>query len=384
MSTATERETSFLEDVRRIAAEVAAPHAEDVDRAARFPSESIDALRQARALSAAVDDDGVSLPAIAEACRVLAQACSSSAMVFAMHQIQVLTVARHADRASWFGEYLREVSGTQRLIASVTSEIGTGGDMGRSIAAVTHGADGTCSFRKDAPTISYGAHADDYLTTLRRAPDAQPNDQVLALTSREQTVLEPAGRWDALGMRGTCSPGFVAQADFPAGQVLDIPFAQVCAESMVPISHILWSHVWLGIAAEAFDRARRYARAAARGASGSTRAAESLSGVAAQLTQLRATVAWGLDAFMACEPDRERLATVGAAVRFNNLKIAASEQAAAVCQAALRVCGMQGYRNDTPYSVGRQVRDALSAALMVSNDRIHAVDAGMLLVAKDV
>jgi hypothetical protein len=30
------------------------------------------------------------------------------------------------------------------------------------------------------------------------------------------------------------------------------------------------------------------------------------------------------------------------------------------------------------------VRDALSAALMVSNDRIHAVDAGMLLVAKDV
>jgi acyl-CoA dehydrogenase len=185
-------------------------------------------------------------------------------------------------------------------------------------------------------------------------------------------------------MRGTCSPGFVARARFAAGQVLDVPFAQVCAESMVPISHVLWSHVWLGIAAEAFDRARRAARAAARGASGSMRAAESLSGVAAQLTQLRATVAWGLDALMACEPDRERLATVGAAVRFNNLKVAASEQAAAVCQAALRVCGMQGYRNDTPYSVGRQVRDALSAALMVSNDRIHAADAGMLLVAKDV
>jgi acyl-CoA dehydrogenase len=167
--------------------------------------------------------------------------------------------------------------------------------------------------------------------------------------------------------------------------VLDVPFAQVCAESMVPISHVLWSHVWLGIATEAFDRARRYARAAARGPSGSMRAAESLSAVAARLTQLRATVAWGLEDFQACDgPDRERLSTVGAAVRFNNLKIAASEQAAEVCQAALRVCGMQGYRNDTPYSVGRQVRDALSAALMVSNDRIHAVDASMLLVAKDV
>jgi acyl-CoA dehydrogenase len=385
MSTATARETTFLGDVRRIAAEVAASHAEDVDDRARFPAEAIDALRGARALSAAVGEDAVGLPALAEACSLLARACSSSAMIFAMHQIQVLTVARHADPGSLLGDWLRDAPAAQRLVASITSEAGTGGDMGRSIAAVTRGDDGGCSFRKEAPTISYGAYADDYLTTLRRGPDAQPNDQVLALTSREQTALEPAGRWDALGMRGTCSPGFVARADFPAGQVLDVPFAQVCAESMVPISHVLWSHVWLGIAAEAFDRARRYERAAARGPAGSTRAAESLSGVAARLTQLRATVAWGLEDFQACDgPDRERLATVGAAVRFNNLKIAASEQAAAVCQAALRVCGMQGYRNDTPYSVGRQLRDALSAALMVSNDRIHAADAGMLLIAKDV
>ena len=69
-------------------------------------------------------------------------------MVFAMHQIQVGTIVRHLDGAPWFQSYLRELSAEQRLIASVTSEVGTGGDMGRSIAAVTPVADGLLAVRE--------------------------------------------------------------------------------------------------------------------------------------------------------------------------------------------------------------------------------------------
>ncbi len=47
-------------------------------------------------------------------------------------------------------------------------------------------------------------------------------------------------------------------------------------------------------------------------------------------------------------------------------------------------CGIVGYKNDTPYSVGRHLRDALSARLMVANERIHATDASLLLIAKEV
>ena len=43
---------------------------------------------------------------------------------------------------------------------------------------------------------------------------------------------------------------------------------------------------------------------------------------------------------------------------------------------------MAGYKNDTPFSVGRHLRDALSGALMIANDRIHATNAGLLLVHK--
>ena len=139
---------------------------------------------------------------------------------------------------------------------------------GKSIAAVTPGEDGLATFEKQAPTVSYGAYADDLLTTLRRAPDAEPGDQVVVLTHREQFTLEQMGTWDPMGMRGTCSPGYVVRATFPSDQVLPVPFSTVGTESMVPISHILWSHLWLGIATDAFDRARAFVRASAKGRPG--------------------------------------------------------------------------------------------------------------------
>ena len=71
-------------------------------------------------------------------------------------------------------------------------------------------------------------------------------------------------------------------------------------------------------------------------------------------------------------------------LRMNNLKIIASEETPRICLAALEICGIAGYRNDTPFSIGRLLRDALSGPLMIANERIHQTNAGLLLVAKDV
>jgi acyl-CoA dehydrogenase len=380
----------LLDEVRRIADEVAAAAAEEVDRDARFPIEAVDALRGAGALSAAVPEalggPGASLETIARCCFELGRGCSSTAMVFAMHQIQVLTIARHLGGAPWFESYLRDLDREQRLVASATSEVGTGGDMSRSIAAATPTDDGGLAFEKQAPTVSYGAHADDLFTTLRRAPDAEAGDQILVLTKSGQAELEPAGAWDTLGMRGTCSPGFTVRARFAPEQVLAAPFAEVMNQSMVPLSHILWSHVWLGIATDAFERARAFLRVSARRRPGEPLpAAQRLSHVMAQLTLLRGEVSQGLHDFQADDADgRARLMTMASVLRFNNLKLAASEHAPSVCGGALEVVGIVGYRNDTPYSVGRHLRDALSARLMVANERLHATDAALLLIAKEV
>jgi acyl-CoA dehydrogenase len=391
MSVAVDRDAAFVAAVRQIADEVAAVHADEVDHDARFPREAIESLRGAGALSAFVPEEngggGVSLTGIAQGCFELGRRCSATAMVFAMHQIQVGTIVRHLDGAPGFESYLRELSEQQRLIASVTSEIGTGGDMGRSIAAVTPAGDGLLEVEKRAPTVSYGAHCDDLFTTARRSPDAEPGDQVLVLSRASETELEPAGTWDTIGMRGTCSPGFVVRARFGPEHVLAAPFSTVMNESLVPLSHILWSFVWLGISTDAFERGRAFVRAAARRTPGApVPAAHSLSRVMSELTMLRAEVQSALREFLVAsdEPGRERLSTMGSVLRFNNLKLAASEQAPRVCLAVLEVIGIAGYKNDSPYGVGRHLRDALSARLMVANERIHSVDAGLLMIAKEL
>lgn len=70
-------------------------------------------------------------------------------------------------------------------------------------------------------------------------------------------------------------------------------------------------------------------------------------------------------------------------MKLNHLKIGASEAAPRIVHQALQVTGILGYKNDTPYSLGRHYRDVLSASLMISNARITSKNASMLLVFKE-
>lgn len=368
------------------ALKAAAENADDVDRKARFPHEALAALKSAGALGWFLPQGGgVRFEQLAEAAYQLARRCSATGMVFAMHQIQVLSLVRHGGQSAWLKTYLDRLVDEQRLIASATSEAGVGGNLRKSIASLEDAGE-MVKFEKKATTISYGAHADDLLSTMRRSPDADSGDQVLVLTHFSDMESEPMGDWDTLGMRGTCSPGFIVRATCLREQVLPVPFATIAAETMVPVSHILWSHVWLGIATEAFDRAQSLVRLQARQNPGSIPPpASKLAELSVSLSQFRNLVSAALREYVDLldASDVAPLSTVGYALGTNNLKIAASETALEICQGALRVCGFLGYKNGGPYSVGRHLRDAHSAALMIANDRLLATNASLLTVHRD-
>jgi acyl-CoA dehydrogenase len=382
---------SFSEEIRRISREVAAVHADDVDRRARFPVEAVDALREVGALSAWVPRElggpGTDLFDMAAACRELARGCSATAMIFAMHQLQVATIARHVDPDSWHGEYLSRLPAEQRLIASITSEVGTGGDMARSIAALTPMGDGRLSFEKQAPTISYGGHCDDLLTSLRCVPDADQSDQVMVLHARADTDMTPTGVWDTLGMRGTCSPGFTVRGEIGPEQVMAASFGTMMAETIVPISHILWANVWLGIGLEAFGRGQNFVRAAARRAPGQpVPAARRLSEVLLELRMLRAEVDSAAEDFARWDAsaDRSVLSSMPTGMRFNALKLAVSERVPGICNDVLAAVGIMAYKNDSRFSVGRLLRDSLSGQLMITNERLHATNAALIAITKEI
>jgi acyl-CoA dehydrogenase len=372
---------------------IAEQQADDVDTRARFPFESIAAIRSAGGLGWQVPQQyggaGAQIDVLSDATFELARRCASTGMIFAMHQIQVACILRHAVHVSWFSNYLQNLVDDQRLIASATSEAGVGGNLRKSIAAVEQVPDSDgklVRFEKEASTISYGAEADDLLTTLRRSLNSDYGDQVLVLTRSSDMETQKVSEWNTLGMRGTCSPAFKVMATCSRDQILPAPFATIAIETMVPFSHILWANVWLGIATAAFERSQSFVKLQARQNPGTTPpSAVKLSEMSVQIAQIRALIRSATKEFMdlADGEGRLTLSTAGYALRVNQLKIAVSEAVVEICQDALRVCGFLGYKNGGPYSVGRHLRDAHSAALMISNDRLRATNATLLLVHRD-
>ena len=371
-----------------IAAEVAAKHAADVDANARFPHETFAALKDARLLSAAVPAShgghGATMLELGHQCAALAGGCSSSAMVLAMHHIQVACLAHHGAGTPYFDDYLRDkVVGEQALIASITSENGTFGDTRSSVCAVDVNGD-HIALVKDATTVSYGAHADAQLVTCRRAADAANSDQVLVLFQRGQYTLDQTGTWDTLGMRGTCSPGAKFSGTGAATQIVPGSFADSSAQTMVPYSHVLWSSLWWGIAADAIGRAAQFVRGEARKKPGTVPPqAVRLAKAHVDLQAMRHN--WEACAMELDElgDNRGALDGMGWALKLNQLKVSASEMAPRLVHEALQIVGILAYKNDSKFSVGRHYRDVLSASLMVSNERIAGKSASMLLVFKD-
>jgi acyl-CoA dehydrogenase len=363
----------LLTRARRVAA-VAASKATDVDRTSRFPDEAIAAAREERLFGVmaprGLGGEGAGLSELAEICYVLGQACSSTAMIFAMHQATMACVLRHGLSSPWHVNFLRAVSDQQLLLASSTTEGERGSDIRNSEAPVE--TDGTrICLDRIASVVSYGAAADAIVTTARRAPDAVSSDQVLVVFRREDYRLERISVWNALGMRGTCSDGYNLHAVGDAGQVLPVPYSLIHSQSMVPASHLLWSSVWTGIAAAAVERARRHLRKRMHGVPDNLPPGVAhLQKARESLRTLRALISTTLDRYEAIADDPQALSTIEFQSAIGLLKVGVSEGAVAIALTAMRACGLAGYLNESEASVGRHLRDLLSSPIMINNDRI--------------
>ena len=357
-------------------ATAAASEAEDVDRHARFPQKAIDAARRQRLLGVQVPQefggDGASIFDITDMCYALGRACSSTAMIFAMHQTKVACLIRHGTGSGYHEALMRRVASEQLLLASSTTEGQNGGNIRFSAAAVEH-AGSEISLVRNATVISYGAQADGIVTIARRANDAAGSDQVLLAITRDDYTLERSLEWETLGMRGTCSAGFELKFNGSSEQIFPEGYDKIHAQTMTPVAHLCWSSAWAGIAAAAVERAQLFIRKAARGAGGQLPpGAAHFTAAKMTLARLRAVITANLDAYAAHEHDERALSSLDFQSSINLLKVEASELAVATVMSAMRACGLSGYRNDGDFSIGRLLRDVLSAPIMINNERILA------------
>lgn len=362
---------------------VARASADTVDSEGRFPTETFAALREHKALGLlvpkAMGGPGGDLKQAAVQVQSLGAACGSSGMILAMHHIQVACLVRHSAANGWHADFLRRVQDEQLLLASVTSEVGVGGSVRTSICALTREG-GRFSLVKDGTAVSYGANADALLVTSRAHEGATANDQAMTVIDKSGLKLERRSEWDAMGMRGTGTEAFLVTGEGSDQQVLPSPFAEIAAATMTPVSHMLWSAVWTGIAGDAVARARAFLRARRKPGDTDLPQGALVMAEAIELLQLaEARLRVALDRFdwtAAASPN------FAGAASDNGLKTAISEACLHVAREALTVCGFAGYARTGDFSVSRHVRDLTSAPLMIGNSRMREASARLLLAQR--
>lgn len=377
---------SLFAEAEVIARTISGPRADDVDRQARFPAESFAACRDNRLLGMLVPAEfgggAATVKDVAIVCSSLGRHCASTGLIFAMHQIQVASLVNAGMNSAWHRDLLKRIAGEQLLLASATTEGGIGGDIRSSSCAVIRHGD-KITVEKQGTVISYGTAADVILLTARRAADAPASDQVLVALEKKNYQLELTGGWDPLGMRGTCSDSFRLTADALATQILPKTFSEIASQSMLATSHIFWSGVWHGIAADALGKAQSFVRARARQNPGTLPpGTRRLAEAAESLQVMRAAIVDACDLYTKAHATEDGTSSTAFAIAMNNHKVTCSQLALEIVHNAMLICGIAGYRNDNPYSLSRNLRDAYSAQIMINNDRIESNVASLLMVSK--
>ena len=360
----------------RAAAESAKINAVAVDAEARFPSEAFAEIRKQKLLGIfvpqALGGEGASIAEIADVCYILGGACSSTGLIYAMHQIKMACIVRHTKGTAALERILSRIAAEQLLLASSTTEGQAGGNVRSSEAAIEHEG-GKITLERKATVISYAVEADGIVTTARRAADAAGSDQVLLVLLKGDYTLERLQVWDTLGMRGTHSEGFTLRARAAAEQVMPEAYDRIHAQTMVPFAHLLWGSVWAGIAAAAAGRAQAFIRHAARSANGQLPpGAAHFTQAVSTLRTLRGVLAATLRGYEAVMSDEKAMTSLEFQAAITLTKVQVSELAVTTVLSSLRACGLSGYRNDTEFTIGRLLRDVLSAPIMINNDRILA------------
>ena len=317
-----------------------------MDADARFPQETIDACRAEGLLGALVPAElgglGHDLRQGAAVVHELARHCASSAMVLAMHHIQVASLVRHGDTGA-LQAYVRRVAEEQLLLASATTEIGIGGNIRSSTCHVEAHGD-RFTLVKQAPVISYGQHADAILATARRAVDSAGSDQVLVVCEQPSLTLtrSRAGTpWASGAPARWASPSRPPATSTSSARPPSVRSRYTDAAHLAPA-------VVLAVAG-ARRRGRgprqRVVQHAARRDLGTVPPGATR---LAQLLVTRQQMAGPIEALMTryLEVGDDPGATAAPAfmTEINTLKVGASTTVVDIVGQAMLICGMQGYR----------------------------------------
>lgn len=351
------------ETTREIVTRVILPHAEEVDREARWPKEGIHALMDARitALNAPahVGGHGQGLYGLATVVETLASGCASTAMCFGMHCVATGVVAaratpRHEER------FLKPIAAGRHLTTLALSEAGTGANF--FLPGTRLERDGEhYLIEGQKQFVTNGTHADSYVVSTQASDPAAHGDFSCLVLEKDTPGMDWGAGWQGFGMRGNDSRSLRMNARVPRENLLGNEGDQVwyVFEVVAPYFLVAMTATYVGVAQAALATATQHLRERRHSHSGEALASH-------PTLQHRLAEMWtAVQRSRLLMQEAARLGDAGspdALMAILACKADAGETAVSVANEAMTICGGQGYRENG--LAARLLRDARASHVM--------------------
>jgi alkylation response protein AidB-like acyl-CoA dehydrogenase len=359
-------EAQVLEAIDRIAREVIAPSAVEVDKQGTFPRAAITALGQEGLLGLTVDPAMGGLghgPRVAAlVVERIARECGSTAMVVCMHYAATAVLEKHAPDS-----VRRDVAAGRHLSTLAFSEVGSRSMFWAPVSTAQKTERGIrLNARKSWATSA--RNADSFVWSSR--PVAAEGVSTIWLVPRDADGLRTGGSFDGLGLRGNDSLPLTAEdVVVPESSRLgeDGKGLDVMLGIVLPVFNLLSASTSVGFMEASSQRTAAHASGTRFEHTGSALA--ELPTIRAYVARMRIATDMArcllLDAAAAIEGGRE-----DTMLRVLECKAAAAEAATEVTELAMRVCGGAAFRKDV--GVERTFRDARAASVMApTTDQLY-------------
>jgi alkylation response protein AidB-like acyl-CoA dehydrogenase len=256
---------ALVETAHGVSDTVIRAHADEDDRAARWPAESMRALAEAGLLGLHVPPahggHGQGLTALALVSQEIARWHPSAALCYAMHCVGTAVIAAKATPHQR-EQYLRPIAEGRHVTTLALSEPGTGAHFYLPETALRADGEeyvlnGTKSF------VTNGAHADSYvLSTAATAPNSAGTGEFSAvIVDHDCPGLEWDREWAGFGMRSNSSRTLhLHEARVPCENLLGEEGDQLwyVFEVVAPYFLMAMAGTYTGIATACFDEARAH------------------------------------------------------------------------------------------------------------------------------
>ncbi len=356
----------YLEVIEKIATEVVAPMASDIDRDAAFPSAAIESMRAAGLLGLLSAKElggmGEGPRAATMVVERLARECGTTAMVVCMHYAASAVVEKFANES-----FRRDNAAGKHLLTLAFSEAGSRSHFWAPMgSAEKKGHDVVLNARKS--WVTSANHATALVWSSR--PMAAEGASSIWLVPTGRPGLVSTGGFDGLGLRGNDSTPMIAEGvkvDASALLGEDGAGLSIMLETVLPIFNAMTAACGIGMMEGATSAACAHAGSTNYQHMDSSLA--DLPTIRAYLARMRIATDQArlmlLDTLSAMESGR-----ADTMLRVLECKASAGETATQVLDTAMRVCGGAAFRKDL--GIERRFRDARAGTVMApTTDQLY-------------